>query len=295
MSRYAILNEIRRLDPVKDHQRIIYLDGAYESPWIAKRSLEFALFRTYAVPSISRLLDETKQFERWGQRRYDDTALIVAEITENGYDSERGRAAIRRMNRLHGRFEIANEDYLYVLSTFIYEPLRWNDRFGWRRMIDAEKQAAYYFWREVGVRMNIRDIPPTYEAFERYNIEYERDNFRYSDSNYRVGEATVQIFLNWYPKPLHPMIRETMVALMDEPLREAFGFPRATTSLTTLAEGGLKLRALLIRHFFPPRKHPYHFTEDRSRSYPHGYEIERLGPVDFPRDRVVRGRRNDDS
>jgi len=36
------------------------------------------------------------------------------------------------MNQLHGRFDIANEDFLYVLSTFIFEPIRWNTRFGWR-------------------------------------------------------------------------------------------------------------------------------------------------------------------
>jgi hypothetical protein len=45
-------------------------------------------------------------------RRYDDTDLIVSEIIENGYDSERGTRAIARMNAIHGLFRIANEDFL---------------------------------------------------------------------------------------------------------------------------------------------------------------------------------------
>jgi len=253
MSRFANYHKILSLDPQKDHQQIVYIDSAYEFPWLLTRALEFALFRTYAVPSIAKLLDATQQFEQYGQRRYDDTSLIVAEITENGYDSERGRAAIRRMNRLHGRFDIDNDDYLYVLSTFVFEPGRWIDRFGWRRTSEHERLAAYYFWYEVGRRMNIKDIPDTYEAFEQFNLNYERKHFVYSDANYRVGEATIKIFLGWYPKPLSPLVRETIYAMLDDPLREAFGFPAASSSLRMLAEGTLKLRGQLIRHAFPPR------------------------------------------
>ena len=78
------------------------------------------------------------------------------------------------MNRIHHHFDITNEDFLYVLSTFIYDPVRWNARFGWRKMIEKERLAAFYFWREVGRRMNIKNIPATYEEFEQYNIAYER-------------------------------------------------------------------------------------------------------------------------
>jgi hypothetical protein len=43
------------------------------------------------------------------------------------------------MNAIHARFAIANDDFLYVLSTFVFEPIRWNARFGWRPMTEAEK------------------------------------------------------------------------------------------------------------------------------------------------------------
>ena len=157
------LQEIRGLDPVVDHARIVYLDTCFEFPWDTTRALELALFRTFAVPSVAALLDSTGEFERAPQKRYDDTDLILSTIVEAGYDSEDGKRAIRRMNRIHGRFEITNEDFLYVLSSFVFEPIRWNARFGWRPLIEAEKLATFEFWREVGRRMAIEDIPATYE------------------------------------------------------------------------------------------------------------------------------------
>src|SRR5258706_9468434 len=93
--------EITAFDPIRDHLKIVQWVGEYEFPFETQRSLEFALFRTFAVPSISGLLASTGHFVAHGQKRYDDTALIIAEIAENGYDSERGRDAIRRMNQIH--------------------------------------------------------------------------------------------------------------------------------------------------------------------------------------------------
>lgn len=159
MTRSARLREILALDPRRDHQRIVHLDVCYEFPFDTTRALEFALFRTYCVPSISALLDRTGEFRRRPQKRYDDTDILISEMMEWGYDSERGAAALARMNAIHGRFRIANADFLYVLSTFVFEPIRWNRRFGWRPMREQEKEALYRFWRAMGERMGIRDIP----------------------------------------------------------------------------------------------------------------------------------------
>src|SRR5437016_8109604 len=150
MSRFAILKQIQALDPERDHQRIVFHCTCYDFPFDTTRALEFALFRTFCVPSISELLNRTGEFQNRAQKRYDDTDIIVSELMEWGYDSERGKAALRRMNQLHGRFAIANADFLYVLSTFLFEPIRWNARFGWRVFCEHERLAMFYFWREVG-------------------------------------------------------------------------------------------------------------------------------------------------
>jgi hypothetical protein len=277
MSRYAILHAIERLDPEKDHQRIIFLSTCYDFPFDTTRALEFALFRTFCVPSISALLDRTGEFAQRSQKRYDDTDIIVSELLEWGYDSERGKRALRRLNQLHGRFTIANEDFLYVLSTFIFEPIRWNQRFGWRLLCEQERLGYFYFWREVGRRMNIRDIPADYNVFERFNKDYEKEHYRFTEANRRVGAATRELFASWFPRYLAPVVRSAIYALLDDRLIEAFGFPQPSPLMRSLVPGALRLRAGLLR-LLPPLKEPRLRTEIGHPTYPQGYVIEHLGP-----------------
>ena len=212
--------------------------------------------------------------------RYDDMALLMAEITEWGYDSERERAALRQMNRIHGRFAIANDDYLYVLTTFIFEPIRWIDRFGWRGLSRHERLAQVQFWREVGRRMGIRDIPDTYIALEQYNVTYERERFRFCETNRRVEEATRDLFLSWFLAPLRPLLKPGIYALLEEPALDAFGFPHSPGWLRQLAAGSLRLRGRILR-LFPPRRRPRIYAARHHRTYPQGYRIADLGPPDF--------------
>lgn len=277
MSRYAILEQIQRLDPVRDCQRIVYLSTCYDFPFDTTRALEFALFRTFAVPAIAELLDRTGEFGHRAGKRYDDTDILISEIIEHGYASERGLRAIRRVNQLHGRFAIANEDFLYVLSTFIYEPIRWNERFGWRRLCEAERLGYFHFWREVGRRMGIRDIPEGYTLFERFNREYEGQHFRYSDASARVGTATRELFVSWFPMVPGPVVRAAIHALLDDPLREAFGFPGAPGWVRWLARAGLGARARLLR-WLPCPDRPRLRTKMRRDLYPEGYTIVSVGP-----------------
>jgi ER-bound oxygenase mpaB/B'/Rubber oxygenase, catalytic domain len=277
MSRFRILKEIQALDPVKDHQRIVFLSTCYDFPFDTTRALEFALFRTYCVPSISGLLAQTGEFFKRAQKRYDDTDIIVSELMEWGYDSDRGKRALRRMNQMHGRFTIANDDYRYVLSTFIFEPIRWNARFGWRPMCEQEKLSMFHFWSEVGRRMGIKDIPDRYEDFECYNVEYEKKNYRFVESNRRVGEATREMFVGWFPRLFAPLTRSSIHALLDDSLIEGFGFPKPSGFMRWLVNTTLKLRAKVLR-FLPPRSKPRLRTEMKRGVYPQGYVIEQLGP-----------------
>jgi hypothetical protein len=277
MSHYAILETIRRLDPEKDHQRIVFLSSCYDFPFDTTRALEFALFRTFCVPSISALLDRTAEFQKRPQKRYDDTDIVVSELMEWGYDSERGRRALRRLNQQHGRFVIANEDFLYVLSTFIYEPIRWNERFGWRLMCGTERLAYFCFWREVGRRMIIKDLPSDYATFEKFNRDYERRHYRFTEANQRVGAATRDLFVSWFPRFLSPLVRSAIYSLLDDSLIDAFGFPRPSRLMRHLVPRALRLRGALAG-WLPPRRRPRLRTEMRHPSYPEGYVIEQLGP-----------------
>jgi hypothetical protein len=271
------LREIGRLDPVRDAQRIVFVDACLEFPFDTTRALEFALYRTYAVPSIGRLLASTGELTERPQRRYDDTDLILSTICEHGYESPEGRGAIRRMNAIHRRLEIANEDHLYVLSAVTFEPIRWNERFGWRPLVDVEREATFVFWREVGRRMGIRDIPESYDAYERFNRDYEREHFRYTAEGRAVGVATRELFLSWLPGVPRALARPAIHALMDEPLRRALGFDDPPRAVAAAVEGALRARARVVRAL-PPRRRPRLRTPLRRRSYPDGWRLDELGP-----------------
>jgi ER-bound oxygenase mpaB/B'/Rubber oxygenase, catalytic domain len=277
MGRFDNLREIERLDPERDCQRIMHVAFGYEFPWDTVRALEVALYRTYCVPSISALLDRSGEFYRAAQRRYDDTAILVAEMCEWGYEEGRGRAALERMNWAHSHFKIANDDFLYVLSTFVFEPIRWIDRFCWRPTCRNEKLGFYWFWRNVGQRMGITDIPASYEAFEAWSLAYERQTFRYTETNRKIGEATRDLFAGWYPKAFAPLVHHGIYALLDDSMIEAFGFPQPHPLLRRMVGGSLALRGRLVR-FLPVRRRPNFFTDLRNRTHPKGYEIVGLGP-----------------
>lgn len=288
VGRFDRLHEIEGLDPERDCQRILHLSFGYEFCWDSTRALELALYRTYCVPSISGLLDRTGEFHRNAQRRYDDTALLVAEICKGGYERGRGRDALERMNWVHGHYRIANDDFLYVLSTFVHEPIRWIDRYGWRPTCRTERLGYYHFWREVGTRMGIRDIPPSHEAFEGWARAYEERMFRRAESNRKIGIATRELFASWYPRPLTPLVRRAIHALLDDAVRDAFGFPRPSPILRGSIDAALKLRARVVRRL-PPRREPNFFTDRPNRSHPPDYDIDSLGP---PRLIEVRGKRS---
>ncbi|MGE5146587.1 MAG: oxygenase MpaB family protein [Candidatus Eiseniibacteriota bacterium] len=257
-------------------QAIAYRLACFDFPWDVTRALELALFRTFASPSIAGTLRATGEFEARPQRRYDDTDLIVSMIIEHGFDSEIGGRAIARMNALHGRFRISNEDFLFVLSTFVFDPLAWLDRFGWRRLTDEERLGWFGFWREVGRRMAIRDIPDDIDAFQRFSRDYEARRFRRTEPGQAVASATRDMFARWFPRPLAPLVRLSINGLLDARTRDAFGFA-APGPLGHLVGPAMAARALALR-LLPKRRRPRLRTQMKHRSYPSGWRVETLGP-----------------
>jgi hypothetical protein len=79
------------------------------------------------------------------------------------------------------------------------------------------------------------------------------------------------------PGWLRPLGRPAIHALLDEPLLMAFGFPRPVRLLRALVNGVLRLRGWAVR-WLPPRRRPRLRTAMKRRLYPHGYQLQALGP-----------------
>jgi hypothetical protein len=182
------------------------------------------------------------------------------------------------MNQIHGRFEIANEDFLYVLSTLTLEPLRWNARFGWRPLLEVERQGTFHFWREVGRRMGIRDLPETLAELDRFNLEFERDRFAYTDEGRRVADAMMRMFIRWFPGVPVRLGRRGIEAILDDRLLDALGFRRPPAALRRVVEASIRARGKASK-LLGTRRRPRVRTTMRHRSYRDGYVVEELGPA----------------
>lgn len=272
------LREIRSLDPERDSRRIVFLDTFHEFPFDTTRALELAFFKTFASPTIATLLHSTGEFTERGQKRYDDTDLLISAFAEDGWDGEIGRRALRRMNQIHRRFAISNDDFLYVLSAMVAEPIRWNERFGWRPLIEPERRAAFVFWREIGMRMAIAHIPTTLDELVALNVAYERDRFEATEAGRALAHAQRDVFLAWFPWLPRRLGSRAISALLDERLVELLDLDRPTALERRLVAAALRARAHAVRAL-PPRRRPRLRTTMRRRSYPAGYRIDDLGPA----------------
>lgn len=105
----------------------------------------------------------TGEFKKDCTRRAEDTELVLMEITEThsriqkqlGKDPntpeedikaqwKRPDIALTRLNELHGKYNILNDDYLYTLSLFIFEPVSWINRYEWRQLDEREINVRLY-------------------------------------------------------------------------------------------------------------------------------------------------------
>jgi hypothetical protein len=271
--------EIERLDPETDFHEIYRLTTMYEFPWDMNQSLGFALFRTYAVPSIGRLLAETGEFTERVQKRYDDTGLILEAVLEHGFAHETGRAAIRRMNQMHRSYPITNDDLRYVLCTFVVVPLRWMDEFGWRPFTETEKVASANYYRELGKHMGIKDIPATWQEFGTALDEYEAAHFGFDDGGRAVADSTLDLMCTFPPNDKAPkaLINAFSRALMDPPLRDALHYGAPSAGFEKVSRFAMRLRAKVVRHM-PVRTEPQLVRGlPQVRSYPEGHDVDRLG------------------
>jgi hypothetical protein len=281
---------IAALDATDDHEEIVRRLGADEFPWDTETALSLALFRTFAVPSISRILASTGEFTGRARKRYDDTELLLAEIGEHGYGSERGRTAIRRINRMHAAYPIRDEDLTYVLSTFALEPDRFNARYGWRRSTAHERAATYRYWRELGARLGVGDLPATLEGFDRWNRAFEAAGFRYDPANREVADATLTMYLRdvyRVPRWALPAGRVVAFALLDGPVLDALGYGHPPRWVRVVVDRALRARAMALRWLVPPRRRPVRLTDRPRATYPLGYRVEELGT--FPSGGPVEG------
>jgi hypothetical protein len=244
-----------------------------EFPFTFEKALQFALFRTYGIPTISKLLVHTSQFsaQSTASKRYADTAVLIAEFLTQPWGSTRWLEGISRMNCIHLEYQkagkISNDDMLYTLAMFAGEPYKWIARYEWRELSTVEKCAVGTWWKGVGEAMNIefkglpghdsgrgwKDGMEWLEELMVWTESYEAGVMLPDDKSAQVAEQTVAILLWTLPSSMKPFGRNVVSSLMDDRLRAAMKIAPSPSWLISSKDILFAIRRILLRHFSLPR------------------------------------------
>jgi hypothetical protein len=277
--RYQRVQELGTLDPVADCHAIYRATALYEFPFESRIGLLLAFWRTFAIPSIAGLLETTGETTGRTARRADDTGILMYELIDHGLDHPRGRTATRRLNQIHRRFPISDDDYRYVLGTFVVIATRFVERHGWRPLTAVEREATYHFYAELGRRMNIRDIPGSLADYTAFVDDYEARHLARTPAAERLMAATRGLLDRMLPRPVARAGPALLAALLDEPLRRATGTPPPGRAARATLGAALATRAVLLRHAWPPRRDSSLAGGIRAGTYPDGYDLSTVGPA----------------
>ncbi|KAL4886562.1 hypothetical protein BJY04DRAFT_75273 [Aspergillus karnatakaensis] len=247
----------------------------YEFPFIFTKALQFALFRTYGIPTISRVLVKTSQFSgaSTSLKRYTDTSALVQEFVGQSPTAARSHAAIVRTRYLHSGYRssgtIREEDMLYTLGLFAVQPVRFINKYEWRELSDMEKCAIGTFWKSLGDGLEVSyDALPSGKTGFRDGLQWLEEIMAWSDAyeercmvpdakNRQIADQTTTVLLYMVPKAFHSFGLHAVSFMMDDRLRKAMLYDPPPESYASFFSFALNARRFVLRYLTLPR--PYIF------------------------------------
>lgn len=278
MSRRQRARQIATLDPRAEYHEVFKFMATQDLAWEHRFGLNLAFYRIFAVPRMAKLLVHTGEIEQRPVKRTYDTGLLMYDLSFYGPEHPRGREMIRKLNRMHRRWQIGNEDYLYVLAALVVVPMRFIDEYGWRHPTAQEREANFCFYHRVGELMAIRDIPATAEDMDQFFDAYEARHLAASEDGRLLMDATKAVAGNWFPRPLAFLADPIPRVLLGDDISRCVGQEPAPVWARALVRGLFAGRRL-VRRVMPHRRGPLHLPGDPAGPYNEGYTLEDLGPV----------------
>ena len=238
-----------------------------------------AYYRNFAIPSIAKTLVSKGETTARPMKRSYDTGIVIHEIIVNGFDSERGSAMVELLRRVHRGVPGSSEDFLYVLMTLLVIPVRWADRYAWRKLTDSERDASLAFYTELGSRMGLSEAPETFEDAAAFLDDYENRNMKASPEGAALMDATAEALAVTLPGPLKSKTRSVLGLMMDKPeVSAALGLKPANPVLKHGFDLLVRARGFLTRFKEVPSQPAFIPGTSGSAVYPNGYKLEDIGP-----------------
>ncbi|OGM48026.1 hypothetical protein ABOM_002678 [Aspergillus bombycis] len=242
-----------------------------EFPTISLKALQFALFRTYGIPTISKLLLKTSQFSdpATSFKRYADTGALIGQFMSFEPTSDRALTAIARTKFLHTGYRtsgsILNSDMLYTLSLFATEPIRFVETFEWRSMSDLERCAIGTYWKNLGdaLEIDFTELPSAKTGFRdglhfleemtEWSHRYEEQHMMPSPENKAVADKTMDVLVYALPAWLKGVGVNFASCMMDERLRVAMMYDAPARLYYAIFFSLVAVRRFYLRYLSLPR------------------------------------------
>ncbi len=263
------------------YQAMVKYLANHDAPLDYLISGELAQIQTFGIPSISKLLQRTKQYQDNGLKRLDDTRAILTECMTDSVESSRGQHMVKHLNWIHSHYDISNDDYLYTLALFIVEPARWMETFGYRPLTSREKYAGYLAFKSLGEAMGITNIPKTREDFITWYQVYRSEHLTYHPDNEKVTDGLISAMKEMFPSIIRPLIRPVILTLINDlELLEATGQKAPNIIIQKIIKGCMFVRKFSQQYinFWQKKSFETSYLGQRYQSYPGGYQNSVLGP-----------------
>jgi mpaB/rubber oxygenase-like protein len=141
--------------------------AATSFPWDYNLGYSFAFITDFVIPASPRLWP-VPGVRPHSMKRYDDTMLFPFGAHRHGLETSTERAAIRKLNKIHGHYNISNTDYRHILAGHLVSAIDWINAYGWRTLSKHEERALLRTHIRLGELMGIKDIPQTYDEFKQW-------------------------------------------------------------------------------------------------------------------------------
>jgi hypothetical protein len=222
-----IRGEIERLDPVADYERIFSLIVSQLTPQSAVGLNLFytvGFLRQAAPPAAAKPVDRAGRGMVYtqGDRRADETSKHFVDWAYHGPSSERGRAAIAAVKRMHDviacDWEFPSHAFIHGTASFALQLDRLFRVVGAEGFTKKEQIAQVMFWHDVAVQLGVSNVPESWEEMNQYLDEYEANSelFGYSPEGARLAEGLLGQFTDrWFPSRLRLLGRWLVLSLCE--------------------------------------------------------------------------------
>lgn len=259
-------------DPIDNYVRLVQHELSAE----AFAGFQLAFMRPFAVPHLADILASSGSMQRDAYRRAYTTGLMMYEVIDGRLETSRALRIIAAINHAHRGLPATNEDFAYVLDSFIVVVTRHMDQMGWRTTTESERIATWRFYCRLADMMNIADPPDSFDHASERLDRYEAAHVRPSSTTRELGAATLSILMERLPRVIRPFAPQFFSVQLGAPrVAEALELPMVKSPVRGFVRGAGAVHGRLQakRHATTPFFVP---GQAAGRIFPDGYTLEEL-------------------